>query len=149
MYDESHLYLSLHKLERHPRRLMKLRTSEPNLLVHILFIQCKRLLEHPTKLLQLLLERLLVGPRQRRVQKLPRDTLKRSRYREVEDAKVLKLSLGELARVDSVDDAARVLERAAFAIAIFATSPASVDEPAIDLVLGHTFSQHLGVATRL
>lgn len=49
----------------------------------------------------------------------------------------------------SIDNAASILERATFASAIFTASPSGVDEPAVDVVLGHTFCQHLSVAAGL
>ena len=48
-----------------------------------------------------------------------------------------------------VDDAAGEPEGAALALAEFTASPAGVDEPAVDFVLRHTFSKHLGVAAGL
>ena len=48
-----------------------------------------------------------------------------------------------------VHNAASVLEGAALATTELATSPTSVDEPAIDIVLGHAVSKHLCIASRV
>ena len=73
----------------------------------------------------------------------------RGRYREIERAEIFEFSLGKFARVDGIHNATSVFERAAFAIAVLATSPSSVDKPAVDVVFSHTFSQHLSIAARL
>jgi hypothetical protein len=59
------------------------------------------------------------------------------RDREIEGSEVLVLGLGEFTGVDGVDDATSELERTPGTGSILATSPTSVDEPAVDLVLGH------------
>lgn len=123
------------------------RTSSANLLVDILLVESKGLGEHASQLPHLLVERLLVRPGQRGVEYFTRDALDMGGNGEVEGAKGLVLCLEELARVDGVDDAAGVLEWATLANTILATSPTSVDEPTGNIMLGHTFSQHLGVAT--
>lgn len=46
----------------------------------------------------------------------------------------------------SVDNAASILKRATLASAEFSAGPAGVDQPAVDVVLSHTFGQHLSVA---
>jgi hypothetical protein len=137
-----------HALE-HNSCLVQLRTSQPHFVANVLLIQSKRLLEHASQFPQFFLERLLVRPRQRGVEQVPRDTIKASRYRQTKDGECFKLGFGELTRVYGIDDAAGEFERAALAVAVFSTSPASVDEPAVDLVLGHAFGEHLGVAARL
>ena len=128
---------------------MKLRARQSNLLIHILLIQRKRLLEHTTQLLQLLLERFLVCPCQRGVQQLSWDALEVGRDRKAKDGERLILCLGELTGMHGVDDAASEPEGAALALAEFTASPAGVDEPAVNLVLRHTFGKHLGVAAGL
>lgn len=55
---------------------------------------------------------------------------------EVEDGVVLVLGVGELARVDSVEDGACVLERATLAARLDGgTGPTGVDEPGVGGVL--------------
>ena len=49
--------------------------------------------------------------------------------------------------MNGIDDATSELERATLAGTELASSPASVDEPAVDLVFGHTLCEHLGVTT--
>jgi len=127
-------------------RSLNVRASEPNILSDVLLIQCKRLPEHPGKLPHFPLERLLVRPCQARVQQLPRHTFNKSRYRQSKRAKTLKVGLGELSGMDSIDDSARVFEWAALARAELAARPARVDEPAVDLMFGHAFGEHFGVA---
>lgn len=68
---------------------------------------------------------------------------------QVEGCKMLEFSFGELTRVYSVDYATSELKRASLAAAEFAASPTSVNEPAINVVFGHTFGKHLGVASRV
>lgn len=51
--------------------------------------------------------------------------------------------------MNSVDDATGVFERATLARTELAARPASVDQPAVDVVLSHALSQHLSVATRV
>jgi len=49
----------------------------------------------------------------------------------------------------SVDNATSEFKRAALASAELAAGPTSVDEPTVNVVLGHAFSKHLGIASRL
>jgi len=49
--------------------------------------------------------------------------------------------------VHGIDNAASELEGAALATAELATGPTSVDEPAINIVLGHALSKHLSIAS--
>ena len=51
--------------------------------------------------------------------------------------------------MDGIDDLTSVLERASGTGSVLSTSPAGVNEPAVDLVLRHTVGQHLGVPSRL
>ena len=125
------------------------RSCQPNLVVHVLLVQMEGLLEHTSKFSKLLLESLLVGPCQAGVKKFSRDTLQGGWYLQVEGCKMLKLGFGELTRVYSVDNATSELKRAALAAAEFAASPTGVNEPAVNLVFGHAFGKHLGVASRL
>ena len=125
------------------------RSSHPNLVVHVLLVQMEGLLEHTSKFSNLLLESLLVGPSQAGVKKFSRDTIQGGWYLQVEDSKMLELSFGKLTRVYSVDNATSELKRAALPTAEFAASPTSVNEPAVNLVFGHAFGKHLGVASRL
>ena len=62
---------------------------------------------------------------------------------------MLELSFSELTRVYCVDDATSELKRTALAAAELAAGPTSVNEPAVNVVFGHAFSKHLGVASRL
>ena len=123
-----------------------MRSSEPDALGDILFVQRKRLLEHASELPNLPLERLLIRPRETRIQKLPRNTLDGGRYRQAKGTKGLEASLGELTRMDSVDDGTGVFEWATLARAELASGPAGVNEPAVDLVFRHALCEHLGVA---
>lgn len=126
-----------------------MRSCEPHVLGDILFVKCERLLEHASELSDLPLERLLIGPRQTGVQQFPRDTLDSGGYRQTEGAKALEVGLGELTRVDGIDDSARVLEWATLSCAELPAGPASVDEPAVDVVFRHALGKHLGVAARV
>jgi len=66
---------------------------------------------------------------------------------QVEDLVVLVLDLLELARVDGVEDGARVLERAALAAGGgTGADPAGVEQPGAGLVLLDPLGEHLGVA---
>lgn len=135
---------------RHPTNSsLNLWPSQPHLLLHILLIQRKRLNKHPRQLLHLLLERRPIGPRKTRVQQLAWDALEGGRDGQVEGLEGLEVGFGELAGVDGVDDGAGVFEGATFAGAVLAAGPAGVDEPAVDVVLGHALGEHLGVATGL
>lgn len=46
----------------------------------------------------------------------------------------------------SIDDTTSVFERATFAVTELATNPTGIDQPAIDIVLGHTLGQHHSIA---
>lgn len=105
--------------------------------------------EHARQLLDLAVKGLLVGPCIARVQDLGRNTGHGLGHLEVEHLKVFVLGVGQLARVDGVEDGARVLERAALARAELAAGPASVDEVGIGLDLGHALRQHRGVPARV
>jgi len=124
-------------------------SSLPNLGLNIRLIQCERLLEHTSEFANLLLECLLVAPCQRWVQQVPWNTLEGNRDLQAERAKRLKLGLGKFSRVNGVDDAAGNIQRAPLSSSKLATGPSSVDQPAVNLVLGHALSKHLGVATRV
>lgn len=68
-------------------------------------------------------------------------------HRQVEDVVGLVLGLGELTRVDGVEDGTSVLERATLAArGGTGTHPAGVQEPSISLVLLDLLSQHGSVA---
>ena len=125
------------------------RSSHPNLVVHVLLVQMEGLLEHTSKFSNLLLESLLVGPSQAGVKKFSRDTIQGGWYLQIENCKMLELSFGELTRVYSVDNATSEFKRAALAASEFTASPTSVNEPAVNVVFGHAFGKHLGVASRL
>jgi len=128
------------------RAHLKLGSSQAHLLVDVLLVESERLAEHTSQLAYLLVERLFVLPCQCRVEQLAGNTLDGGRDGETEGAKGLVLCVEELARVHGIDEAASVLERATLADTVLATSPASVDEPARDVVLGHALGEHLGVA---
>lgn len=123
-----------------------MRSSEPDALRNVLLVQRKRLLEHPRKLPNFPLKRLLIRPRETRVQQFPRDALDSGGYRQTECSETLVVRLGELPGVDSVDDGTGEFERAALARAEFPACPAGVDEPAVDFVFRHALGEHLGVA---
>lgn len=78
---------------------------------------------------------------------LGRDTVDGSGDGEVEDWEVFKLALCERSIVDSIDDSSGVLERTSFAGTELSTSPTSVDQPTVDIVLLHSLGKHLGVST--
>ena len=131
------------------RRSSKLRAGQADLLVDVLLIEGEGLLEHAAKLAKLALERALVLPRERGVEELAWDAVERGGDAEAKDGEGLVRRLRERARVHGVDDAARVLERAALACAELAARPACVDQPAVDVVLRHALGEHLGVAAGL
>lgn len=65
---------------------------------------------------------------------------------EVEDVVGLVLDLGELARVDGVEDGASVLERAALAaLGETGADPAGVEQPGVGLVVLDAVCQHAGI----
>lgn len=65
---------------------------------------------------------------------------------EVENVKVLVLDLGELTRVDGVQNGSSVLERASLAsVGVRLAGPSGVEQPGVGVVLGHLIRQHLGV----
>jgi hypothetical protein len=134
---------------RSPFRLSELRPRKLHLLLDVALVQLERLLEHARELPELLLEPVLVLPREARVEDLARHALDRGRDREAEDVKVRELGLGERAVVHGVYDLARVLERAALAVPVLAARPAGVDQPAVDLVRGHPLREHLRVPARV
>lgn len=125
------------------------RTGQPDFLLDVLLIESERLLEHTRELPDLSFEPFLVGPGPLRVQQLRWDALQRGGDRQVEGTKGLVLCLGEFTGVDAIDDSTGELERASGTGSVLAAGPASVDEPAVDLVFGHTVGQHLGVPSRL
>ena len=133
------------------RRRLEHRSTHPDGLLNIVLIRAERLLEHGRELDDLALERALVLPREPGVEDLPGDTLDALRDRDVEHVKVLVFGrrVGQLARVDCVDDAPRVLERAPAARAVLAARPAGVDQPAVGFRRSHTFREHGGVARGL
>ena len=94
------------------------------------------------------MESALVLPCEPGVENLPGYALDVLRDREIEDVKVFVLGrgVGQLARVDCVDDAARVLEWAASARAVLAARPAGVDQPAVGVGRGHSLRKHGGIA---
>ena len=66
---------------------------------------------------------------------------------QVEDLVGLVLSLGELTRVDSIENSTSVLERATLAASgSTSANPAGVEEPGVGLVLGDLVGKHAGVA---
>jgi hypothetical protein len=66
--------------------------------------------------------------------------------REVEGLVDLVLLVGELARVDGVEDGAGVLERATLAVVLdTGTGPAGVEEPGVGVVRGNLLCKHGGV----
>lgn len=134
-YDESALQRERDGIPLSNR--LEVGPSRPNLLLDVLLVQSERLLEHACELPNLPLETLLVDPSLPRVQQFRRNTLQRGGDREIEGPEVLVLGLGQFARVDGVNDTAGVLKRASKTGSVLATSPAGVDEPAVDLVPGH------------
>ena len=124
-------------------------SCHPHFLVDVLLIQRKRLVEHPSQLPNFLLKSFLVRPSQTGIQQFPGNAFKRSRYRQVKSTKRLELRLGQLPGVNSVHDNSRIFERTTFARAKFASSPASIYEPAVDLMFRHALCQHVRITTRL
>jgi len=155
------LHPALHPAQRVPRqghRLMPgaresldLRARKAHLLVDAALVHRERLVEHLRELAHLARERLLLGPRAGRVEDARGHAVDGRRDLQPERLEALVLCLfgvRELAGVDRVDDAARVLEWAALAGggAELAADPARVDEPAVDIVLGHALREHGCVA---
>jgi len=129
------------------RKNLDLRSCHPDLLVHVALVQGKGALEHDSQLANFLVESSFVSPGQRGVEEFTGNTLERSGYLEAESAEVLVLGLGEFTRVNSVDDATGILKGAALACTKLAAGPASVDQPAVNVVLGHALGKHVSVAT--
>lgn len=105
--------------------------------------------EHGSKGVDLVGEGLLVGPGQVRVQHFSGNTFQRLGDRQVEDGEVFEFGFGQGTVVDGVDDGSGVLERASLSGTELSSGPTSVDQPTIDLVLGHPLFQHLGVMGRV
>lgn len=136
-------------VENQKMTALQMGSSQPDLLLDVLLVKSERLLEHTPEFPDLSLETFLVGPSLPRVQQLRWNALQRSGDGEVEGVESLVLGLGEFTGMDAIDDATSVLEWASGTGSILATGPASVDKPAVDLVLGHTLGQHLGIPSRL
>ena len=45
----------------------------------------------------------------------------------------------------SIDDTTSIFERATFSVTKLAANPTGIDQPAVDVVLGHTLGQHLSI----
>jgi hypothetical protein len=104
------------------------------------------LVEELTKLGDLLLEIGGAGPALRGVEELIGNTRAGLGDGEVEGLVDLVLLVGELARVDGVEDCASVLERATLAVVLdTGTGPASVKEPGVGVVRGDLLCKHGGV----
>ena len=87
------------------------------------------------------------GPSLGWVEQLRRDVGARLGHLEVEDVVVLILNLGELARVNGIQDGTSVLQRATLAtLEGTGTNPAGVEQPGVGVVVLDLVSQHLGVA---
>ena len=131
-----------------PKDPLDLGSSVDGFLRRLALILLKVLLEQPRKLGDLLVELVLArSPRLLGVQQLRGDARARLGHLEVEDVVVLVLRLGEVARVNRVEDGARVLERAPLAAGRRAgADPARVEEPRVGLVVLDLVRQHAGVA---
>lgn len=103
--------------------------------------------EETTELLDLLLEAVLAGsPGSGGVEQLVGNAGAGLGNLEVEDLVRLVGGLGELTRVDGVEDGTSVLERAALAaLGVAGTDPTGIEEPGVGLVLLNLLGQHLGV----
>jgi len=75
------------------------------------------------------------------------DTIDGFWNRKVEDWEVFEFTLGERTVVDGIDDSSGVFEGTSLAGTELSTSPTSVDQPTVDIVLLHTLCKHLGVST--
>lgn len=124
------------------------RSSLDDILGSLRLILGKVLTEELAQLDDLSIEALGTGsPSRLGVQKLIRNAGAGLGDLEVEHLVVLKLDVGELARVDGIQDATSVLERATLAaLSVASTDPAGVEEPGVGLVLINLVCKHLGVA---
>lgn len=109
------------------------------------------LVEQRAQLLDLVLEALGAGgPRRLGVEQLVRHARARLGHLQVEHLVRLVLDLGQLARVDRVQDRPRVLERAPLApVHVARTDPPRVQQPRVGLVVLDLVRQHLGVPHRV
>ena len=104
------------------------------------------LVEELTKLGDLALEVGSAGPALGRVEELVGHAGASLGDGEVEGLVDLVLLVGELARVDGVEDGASVLERATLAVVLdTSTGPAGVEEPGVGVVRGNLLREHGGV----
>ena len=104
------------------------------------------LVEELTKLGDLALEVGSTGPALGRVEELVGHAGASLGDGEVEGLVDLVLLVGELARVDGVEDGASVLERATLAVVLdTSTGPAGVEEPGVGVVRGNLLRKHGGV----
>lgn len=127
---------------------LNLGRSVDSLLRRLALVLLEVLLEEPRELVDLLVELVLAGgPRLLGVEQLRGDARARLGHLEVEGVVVLVLRLGEVARVDRVEDGARVLEWAPLAAGRRAgADPAGVEEPRVGLVVLDLVRKHAGVA---
>lgn len=120
---------------RKPSELIQFGSCEPDALLDITLVQLERPLEHASEFTNFSLEGFLVSPSQAGVEKLARDTLDAGGNLEPENTKSLEFGIEEFTRVDSVDNAASNLQRAALPGAELATGPSGIDQPAGYIVL--------------
>lgn len=104
------------------------------------------LLEQTGELAKLLLVAGLVLPAALRMEDVVGDTGASLGDRQIEDRGRLVFDLlGELTRMDRIDNGTRVAKRDSLAHTVPATNPAGVYEPDIHLVVVDAVSQHLSV----
>lgn len=103
--------------------------------------------EHTSQAVDLSVECFVIRPGSGRVEQLVRNALQLLGDRQVEDGEVLEFSLGQGTVVDGVDDGSSVLQGASLALTELAARPTGVDQPTVDLVLGHPLLQHTRVVS--
>jgi len=116
-----------------------------NLFIDILLKDGEGAVEHAGKLLNLFVERVLVGPSLPGVQDVARNVVDLGGDVKTEDAESVVVVIGESSEravVDGVDDGASVLQRATRTRAVLATNPTGIDEPAVGIACTHPLGKH-------
>src|SRR6266404_5894965 len=118
------------------RRELYFRRGGADFSVNLRFELGKILLEHADQRARGLVELGLVGPRLDRVEDMRLDAGQRGRYREAEIFVGAEIGVAQRAVQRGRQERPRHLDGHAAPGAVFAASPAGVDQPTIDTVLG-------------